>query len=114
MMLSRTALVLNGLFAIRVAIGFGSYALMARTFGTSAEMDAFWVAVTPTLVGVNLVEACGIGAALTYVELLRREPDTVRRSETLGLLVIWLGPRPPLGAPSHVPPSRLFHIPPPR
>jgi putative peptidoglycan lipid II flippase len=89
-MLSRTALVLNGLFAIRVAIGFASYALMARAFGTSAEMDAFWVAVTPTLVGVNLVEACGIGATLTYVELLRRESDAVRRSETLGLLVIWL------------------------
>jgi putative peptidoglycan lipid II flippase len=89
-MRARTALVLNGLFAIRVAIGFGSYALMAGTFGTSAEMDAFWVAVTPTLVGINLVEACGIGAALTYAERLRGEPDALRRSETLGLLVLWL------------------------
>src|SRR5260370_22873192 len=110
MMLSRTALVLNGLFAIRVAIGFGSYALMARTFGTSAEMDAFWVAVTPTLVGVNLVEACGIGAALTYVELLRREPDTVRRSETLGLLVIWLGLGTALGVASYLSADRLVQV----
>src|SRR5256885_16605935 len=85
---SRTALALNGVFGIKVTIAFASYALMARTFGTSAEMDTFWVAVTPTLVGINLIEACGIGAALTYYEGLRQEPDALRRSQRFGLLVI--------------------------
>ena len=41
-------------------------------------------------------------AALTYVELLGREPDTLRRSETLGLLVIWLGLGTALGVASYL------------
>src|SRR5256885_15978141 len=97
---SRTALALNGVFGIKVAIAFASYALMARTFGTSAEMDTFWVAVTPTLVGVNLVEACGIGAALTYYEALRQGPDALRRSETFGPLVVLVLIRAALGVSS--------------
>lgn len=109
-MRSRTALLLNGLFGIRMAVSFVSYALMARTFGTSVEMDAFWVAVTPTLVGTNLVEACGIGAALTYAELLRQEADPVPRSETLGLLLIWLASGAALGVASWLSADRLVRL----
>ncbi len=107
---SRTALVLNGLFGVRVAVSFVSYALMARAFGTSAEMDAFWVAVTPTLVGINLVEACGIGASLTYSERLRRDADPVRRAETLGLILLWLALGAVLGVSSFVAAGDLVHV----
>src|SRR2546421_6669272 len=107
---SRTALALNGVFGIKVTIAFASYALMARTFGTSAEMDTFWVAVTPTLVGINLIEACGIGAALTYYEALRQEPDALRRSETFGLLVIWLLIGTALGLSSYLSAGHLVRL----
>jgi putative peptidoglycan lipid II flippase len=86
----RTALALNALFGLRVTIGFLAYALIARSFGTSGEIDAFWIAITPTLVGVNLIEACGVGCAVTYFALLSQEPDDVRRSEVLGFLLAWL------------------------
>jgi putative peptidoglycan lipid II flippase len=107
---SRTALVLNGAFGIKVAIAFASYALMARTFGTSAAMDTFWVAVTPTLVGLNLIEACGIGAALTYYEALRQRPDALQRSETSGLLATWLLIGTALGVSSYLSAERLVRV----
>lgn len=86
----RTALALNVLFAFRTAVGFLAYALIAKSFGTSGEIDAFWIAITPTLVAINLVEACGIGSAVTYYALLSREPDEVRRTEVLGFILTWL------------------------
>lgn len=61
--------------------------LMARSFGTSIEMDAFWVAVTPTLVILNLIEAAGVGAAVTFLASLSAEPEARRRSEIAGFLV---------------------------
>ncbi|MBI2535728.1 MAG: hypothetical protein HYW06_01880 [Gemmatimonadetes bacterium] len=86
-MVQRTALALNVLYGARVAVGFLSYALMARSFGTAIAMDAFWVAVTPTLVAVNLMEAAGIGAAVNFYASLGSEPEARRRSELAGLLV---------------------------
>ncbi|MBI4513433.1 MAG: hypothetical protein HY702_04905 [Gemmatimonadetes bacterium] len=87
MIQQRTALALNVLFAARVGVGFLSYALMARSFGTSIAMDAFWIAVTPTLVTVNLIEAAGMGAAVNFYTSLSSEPAARRRSEIVGLLV---------------------------
>src|SRR5437879_13117068 len=64
---------------------------MARSLGTSPDMDAFWVGVTPTLVTVNMIEAAGIGSAVTFHTALFREPDARRRSEVAGFLVASLG-----------------------
>jgi putative peptidoglycan lipid II flippase len=83
----RTALALNVLFGIKVGVGVLSYSLMALCFGTSVEMDAFWVAATPTLVTVNLIEAAGIGAAVNYYASLRSEPEARCRSEIVGFVV---------------------------
>src|SRR3989442_1460050 len=90
-MFRRTSLALNMLFGVRVVVSFLSYALMARSFGTSAAMDAYWVAVTPTLVTVNLMEASGIGASMTFHALLGTTSLTARRAEIAGLLLFWFG-----------------------
>lgn len=86
-----TALALNGLFGLRMTISFVAYALIARSFGASGELDAFWIAITPTLIAINLIEACGVGSAVAHYALLAREPADVRRSEVLGFIVCWLG-----------------------
>src|SRR5205809_2469662 len=89
-MFRRTSLALNALFGVRVGVSLLSYALMARNFGTSALMDAYWVAVTPTLVAVNLMEASGIGAAMTYYASLSAKSPAIRSGEVVGLLLFWL------------------------
>lgn len=86
----RTALALNTLYGVRVAIAILAYALMARAFGTSPEMDAFWVAATPVLVVLNLVEAAGVGATVTFIASLDAEPGPRRSSEIAGFLAVAL------------------------
>lgn len=86
----RTALALNGVFAVRVIVALGAYGLMARRFGTSPDMDAFWVAVTPTLIALHVVEAAGVGAAVTFLASQSVEPAAGRRSAVAGFLTALL------------------------
>jgi putative peptidoglycan lipid II flippase len=63
---------------------------MAKAFGTSPAMDAYWVAVTPTLVTVNLFEASAIGAAMTFYATLGSAPAAEKRSAIAGFLFLWM------------------------
>lgn len=86
----RVTLVLNGLFAVRVLLSLGFYILVARRFGTSAELDAYWLAVTPSLILVNLSEAAGVAASINYFTTIAHLTEDEQRSEVAGFIYAWL------------------------
>jgi putative peptidoglycan lipid II flippase len=86
----RVTLVLNGLFAVRVLLSLGFYVLVARRFGTSAELDAYWLAVTPSLILVNLSEAAGVAASINYFTTIAHLGEDEQRSEVAGFIYAWL------------------------
>jgi putative peptidoglycan lipid II flippase len=85
--LSRSTILLNGMFLLRAATSVLSYILMARAFGTSIAMDAFWIAVTPTFLLANLIDASGVAAAVTFYSRLHDRNGRERETAVLGVLV---------------------------
>ncbi len=85
-----TTLALNGLLAIRILLSLGFYVLVARRFGTSAELDVYWLAITPPLVVINLMEAAGVAASINYFTSLSHLPEENQRAEAAGFLYAWL------------------------
>jgi putative peptidoglycan lipid II flippase len=83
----RLPLALSGLTALRVGASFVTFVLAARRFGVSAEMDLFFLAVTPLLALVNITEAAGIGAAINFYARLQGHDAAARDRAVTGLFV---------------------------
>jgi putative peptidoglycan lipid II flippase len=83
----RLPLVLSGLTALRVGASFLTYVLAARRFGVGPEMDLFFLAITPLLALVNVTEAAGVGAAITFYARLQARPATERDRAVAGLFL---------------------------